>query len=264
MSDDRYTMTNMKAMLLLGGVLALTALGTASRAEGLPDTVDRIRPAVVGIGTILPANRSPRLMGTGFVVADGHHVLTNAHVVEGALDLRQREHYVVFIGRGAQAAAQPVEKVAIDEEHDLVLLSIGDRRLTPVQLGDSDRVREGEGYVFTGFPIADVLGLYPATHRALVSAITPIATPMASAGELGPDTIARLRSQPYEVFQLDATAYPGNSGSPLFDPEDGSVIGILNMVFVKETREGPLAHPSGIAFAIPIKYARALLKRAGL
>jgi S1-C subfamily serine protease len=58
---------------------------------------------------------------------------------------------------------------------------------------------------------------------------------------------------------LDGTAYPGNSGSPLYDPKSGRVIGIINMVIVKEGRENVLAKPSGIAFAIPINYLTQLL-----
>ena len=63
----------------------------------------------------------------------------------------------------------------------------------------------------------------------------------------------------FDAFQLDAIAYPGNSGSPLFEPETGHVIGILNMVFVKETKENVLSKPSGISYAIPVRYLRALI-----
>jgi S1-C subfamily serine protease len=65
------------------------------------------------------------------------------------------------------------------------------------------------------------------------------------------------------VFQLDATAFPGNSGSPLYDPDTGAVVGIINKVFVQETKENLLAKPSGISYAIPIRYALPLLKKAG-
>ena len=65
------------------------------------------------------------------------------------------------------------------------------------------------------------------------------------------------------MLQLDATAYPGNSGSPLYDPETGAVYGIVNMVFVKGTKENALSHPSGITYAIPANYIRGLVERAG-
>jgi S1-C subfamily serine protease len=65
----------------------------------------------------------------------------------------------------------------------------------------------------------------------------------------------------FDIFQLDGTAYPGNSGGPLFDPETGDVLGVLNMVFIKGTRESALTHPSGISYAIPSEYIRLLLRR---
>jgi S1-C subfamily serine protease len=66
----------------------------------------------------------------------------------------------------------------------------------------------------------------------------------------------------YPVLQLDATAYPGNSGSPVYDPESGEVLGIINMVFVKGTKEAALTQPSGITYAIPAKHLQALMTKA--
>jgi serine protease Do len=74
--------------------------------------------------------------------------------------------------------------------------------------------------------------------------------------------IRRLTSGSFPVFQLDATAYPGNSGSPIYDPESGEVLGIINMVFVKGTKESVLAQPSGITYAVPANYLRDLLQKA--
>jgi len=68
-----------------------------------------------------------------------------------------------------------------------------------------------------------------------------------------------LKGGVFNIFQLDATAYPGNSGSPVFNSESGEVIGIINMVFIKSTREAALSNPSGISYAIPATYLKALL-----
>ena len=73
--------------------------------------------------------------------------------------------------------------------------------------------------------------------------------------------IKQLRD-PYDVFQLDATAYSGNSGSPLYDPETGEVVGVINKVFVKESKEAVLEKPSGITYAIPVRYVKELLRDA--
>ncbi len=103
----------------------------------------------------------------------------------------------------------------------------------------------------------------PVTHRGIVSAITPIAIPQLSAQQLDVKLIQRL-SAPYDVFQLDATAYPGNSGSPLYAVDTGLVVGVVNKVFVKESKENVLENPSGITYAIPIEHASALLRTAGV
>jgi serine protease Do len=251
--------------LLAGMVIAgLSIFLNATCMADLPATIARVKPAIVGVGTF-ERTRAPaaQLLGTGFVVADGHHVLTNAHVVAQMLDAEKYESFAVFVGHGAHPQIRRAEKVAVDYRHDLALLRISGAPLPTLQLGDSSRVREGQSIAFTGFPIGAVLGLYPATARGIVSAITPIVIPAAAGKQLSPEDIKRLRS-PYDVFQLDATAYPGNSGSPLFDPASGRVLAIVNMVFVKGTKENVLSHPSGISYAVPIKYAKTLLRRVGL
>ncbi len=74
-------------------------------------------------------------------------------------------------------------------------------------------------------------------------------------------TIASLRSGSFNIFQLDATAYPGNSGGPMFDAESGDVLGVINMVFVKGTKESALTNPSGISYAIPSIFVQQLMQR---
>ena len=130
-------------------------------------------------------------------------------------------------------------------------------------LGNPDLVREGELYAFTGYPIGMVLGLFPVTHRGIVSAITPMAIPMLKARQLNAKLMRRLR-EPYDVFQLDATAYPGNSGSPLYHVKNGKVVGVINKVFIKESKETILSKPSGITYAIPIRYVKKLLAQKAL
>ncbi|HHI93570.1 MAG TPA: serine protease [Gammaproteobacteria bacterium] len=241
-------------------VIYLGAAGI-THASGMVATIAKVKKSVVGVGTMMPT-RSPRasLFGTGFVVADGNHVLTNAHVVSRELDFQGNESLVVFIGRGVNPETRSANIVQLDKEHDLALLKIPGPPLKALSLGDSDTVQEGEQIAFTGYPIGAVLGLYPVTHRGIISAITPIVIPMDNGGQLTPELIKRLRAR-YDVFQLDATAYPGNSGSPLYDPDTGEVLGILNMVFVKESRETVLQKPSGIAYAIPSRYAVDLINK---
>jgi len=228
----------------------------------LTQTIERIKPSVVGVGTFLKV-RSPSVLfvGTGFVVADGRHVITNAHAFAKPLDASKMESPIVLVSKDGEPQPREAELLAIDKEHDLALLRISGDPLPALKLGDSATVREGQTLAFTGFPIGMVLGFHPATHRGMVAAITPVALPGITAKQLTARTISRIRDSVYRVFQLDGTAYPGNSGSPLYDPEDGTVYGIINSVFVQGTREAAISRPSGITYAIPSRHIRELLQR---
>jgi len=115
---------------------------------------------------------------------------------------------------------------------------------------------------FTGFPIGGALGFSPVTHRGMVSSITPIALPAANARQVNEKLVRQLKRGSFSIFQLDATAYPGNSGSPVFDAGSGEVIGITNMVFIKGSKEAAVSQPSGITYAIPENYLKDLLLKA--
>lgn len=249
--------------LSLVAVLGTTAAAPAPAADlPLPDLIDRTRPSVVGVGTVQPTRRPPNeLLGTGFAVGDGALVVTNFHVVDKMLESERYETWAVFAGRGKQARVINAEVIARDREHDLAVLKLEGERLPPLRIGDAESVREGQQIAFTGFPIGAVLGLYPVTHTGIVSAITPIAIPARSSKELSTRMVRRLAS-PFNVFQLDATAYPGNSGSPVFDLADGSVIAIINQVYVKGTKENVLKDPSAITYAIPGEHIRAIVDEA--
>ena len=106
-----------------------------------------------------------------------------------------------------------------------------------------------------------VLGQYPVTHEGIVSGKPPIVTPAPSSRQLTAEQIKRNR-HPFRVFQLDAIAYPGNSGSPLYRIDTGHVVGIVNSVYVKKSKEAALTSPSGISYAIPAEYIKKLLEKA--
>lgn len=248
-------------------VLALAAGAAASPARAQPpDTIARVKASVVAVGTVQKL-RAPqfRFLGTGFAVGDGTLIATNAHVVAKPLATgNDPEQLAVAIPSDDPRRAQVrvVQQAGKDPDRDLALLKMPGPPLPPLALRDSGTVREGEQYLLTGFPIGAVLGLFAATHRAMVAAITPIAIAQGDARKLDTEMVRRLQSGAYPVFQLDATAYPGNSGSPLYDPATGEVVGVLNMVFVKGTKEKALTDPSGISYAIPSRYLQALIREA--
>lgn len=247
------------ALILIGG----GAWPGLTRAVELPEMIERVKPSVVVVGTH-QLTRSPQFVmrGTGFVVGDGRQVATNAHVLPEALDVAAGETLVVVARTGTTGAQQrPARALAVDKIHDIALLRIDGQALPAVSLHESEPVKEGQSVAFTGFPIGGVLGLIPVTHRGIVSAITPIVLPGANARQLNARVVQQIRSGSFDVYQLDATAYPGNSGGPLYELNRGEVIGIINMVFVKESKESVLSKPSGISFAIPVRFLRELMEK---
>lgn len=241
------------------GLLLLSLLSPFAHAD-IVETIERVKPSIVVVGTYKKTD-SPQfvLRGTGFVVGNGNLVATNAHVVPEGGD---PDGPALVIQ--ARVAGEPQVRRATlemrDREHDLALLRIDGPALPALKLRNSDQVREGQSIAFTGFPIGGALGFSPVTHRGMVSSVTPIVLPGGNAQQLNEKVIRRIKSGSFNIFQLDGTAYPGNSGSPVFEIETGDVIGVINMVFIKGTKEAALSAPSGISYAIPANYLKSLIE----
>jgi S1-C subfamily serine protease len=255
----------MKSIRARATVALMLCAATFPAAAQLSALIPKIKPAVVVVGS-WRATDSPRLgfRGTGFVVGDGRRVLTNAHVLPEATEEEAAAPLAVGLprGRGEGAEVRRAALLAVDRRHDLALLAIEGPPLPALTLAPSGDVAEGTEVAFTGFPLGGALGYSPVTHRGIVAAVTPASLPTASAQQLSNQAIRELRDGPFILYQLDATAYPGNSGSPVVDTASGEVVAVLNMVFVKAGRESALTQPSGITYAIPIVHARELLRRA--
>lgn len=235
----------------------------SSHGHSIVDIVEKVKPSIVGIGVYDPIN-APRanLHGSGFVIADGKHIITNNHVINKPLAENSRQKRVVFVGQGRKPITLDATVVKVDELHDLALLRV-ERKLTPMKLASKTLIKDGTEIIFTGFPIGAVLGLYPATHKGIIAATTPVIIPANHSSQLDIKTVRRLRD-PYFIYQLDATAYPGNSGSAVYAANSGEVVAVINKVFVKTTKEAVLSDPSGITYAIPVKYVLELLKEANI
>jgi serine protease Do len=252
-----------RRILLAAGLAALA--GWSSRAQvqsALVDAIARLKPSVLPVGTFNPTD-NPRFTfrGTGFVVGDGLTVATNFHVLPPATDPDALANLVVRTGRAGESGEfRRVRVLGSDRARDLSLLRLEGQPLAPVVLDEAGQAREGQAVALMGFPIGSVLGFAPVTHRGIIASITTAALPAATAQQLDPRALLRLREGNFELFQLDATAYPGNSGGPVFDAETGRVLAVVNMVLVKAGRESALTNPTGISYAIPVRHLRDLMR----
>jgi S1-C subfamily serine protease len=260
------TMRLRRRSMLAAGVIGAAAgvwTGPAAAVADIPALVAASKASVLPVGTY-NATDSPRFSfrGTGFVIGDGTLLATNFHVLPPAGQPGAQAPLVVLTST-AEGPGQPrgARVIASDRWHDLALLQIDGPPLSTLKLAEAGSAREGQAIVLIGFPIAGALGFAPVTHRGIVASITTAALPAANASQLDPRALNQLRQGNFEFLQLDATAYPGNSGGPLLDAETGQVLGIVNMVLVKGGRESALSSPTGISYAVPVRFLHELLKQ---
>jgi S1-C subfamily serine protease len=235
----------------------------AARAGGLADLIDSAKPSIVAVGTY-DVLKNPRFSfrGTGFVVAGGNKVVTNAHVLPKSEEPEGSGRLAVLVPRLREGPDLRLAKLlASDPAHDLALLEVDGQPMPALRISAESTARAGTSVVLIGFPLGTGLGFVPVAHRGIVAAIASIALPPATARQLDSRTLSRLREGSFDILQLDATAYPGNSGSPLLDVDTGAVIGVINMVYVKATKESAIGQPTGITYAIPAKHIAELLQR---
>ena len=165
-------------------------------------------------------------VGSGFVVEYGgvRYVLTNAHVVEGAISIRITDR----TGRDL-----PAQVVGTDALLDLAVVAIEDSlHLPPVTLGNSDALEIGDWVIAIGNP----LGLSHTVTLGIVSAL--------GRDVPRPDGTGYYR----RMIQTDAAINPGNSGGPLVNAY-GQVVG-MNTIIARSTGSGVAVE--GINFAVPI------------
>ena len=250
--------------LLLRVALAGLLLGARPAEAGLEEVIVRAKPSVVAVGTY-SATDNPRFgfRGSGFAVGSGTLVVTNAHVLAEASSAGDATRgLAVFVPGAAEESTRlrSAKLVGIDRAHDLAVLRIDGAPLPALALATDSPAREGMAVAIIGYPIGGALGFTPVTHRGIVASITAIALPAPDADRLNAKAIRRLRSGSFDIYQLDATAYPGNSGGPVLDAESGEVVAVINMVLVRGTKESAIKYPSGISYAIPVRFVDELIR----
>ncbi len=223
----------------------------------LASLIQQAKSGIVAVGTF-HFNTKPTILfsGTGFVIGNGDRIVTNHHVID-TIKKKNRLFNLRIFHKNLPKKGIKAVVLAEDEFHDIAILKIEGKALPALMLEQNQPVMEGYKIAFTGYPIGFVLGLNPTTHTGIISAITPIILPSPSSKAMNKALIKHLK-EPFDVFQIDATAYPGNSGSPVYRVSTGKVVGVINMVFIKGKKEHVLKEPTGITYAIPIKYVHEL------
>lgn len=250
--------------LALAASVWIPALAQAPLAP-LPALIEASKPGVVLVGTYSPTD-SPRFIfrGTGFAVGEGQLIVTNAHVLPPPDASAAERRVVVQVWQGpGRWELREVQQAALARPHDLALLRLQGAPVPPLKLGADAFVREGSEVALIGFPVGGALGFSHVTHRGIVAAVTGIALPQASSQGLNERAVRQIREGSFDIYQLDAVAYPGNSGGPLLDVASGQVVGVINMVLTK-SREAALSTPTGISYALPVRHVHALLRQAQL
>src|SRR6476646_9919409 len=194
-------------------------------SDAVSSVAETVGPAVVRVDTRERGNKPGRGgTGSGVVISPDGLVLTNAHVVNGARDIRLSDTE----GRTTEARL-----LGIDPDTDLALLR-GDAARSPAfaLLGDSKKLRRGQIAIAIGNP----LGFESTVTAGVISA-------------LGRSLRATSGRMIEDVIQTDAALNPGNSGGPLVSSR-GEVIGINTAV---------IAGAQGICFAVAIDIAQQIV-----
>ncbi len=225
-------------------------------------TIKKVKPSTIAIGSYNPRSRpAVNFYGTGFVFSKNGYAITAEHVINEINKKGDEDNLYAFFPDVETSKKFRARVLAKNIKYDLAIIKLDGSGFNHVKLGNSSRIKEGQSIAICGYPYGPVLGLYPTTQTGIISNISPMAIPVQRSSLLSNKMIKALKD-PYTIFQLDCTAFPGNSGGPLFLPETGEIIGVLNSGFVRVTKENKQIS-TGISYAIPINYVKELIDALG-
>ncbi len=226
-------------------------LTTVELPQASHDNGDRAPESVAGIAasalpsvvTLHVSGTAESGTGTGFVLDNRGHILTNNHVVAPA---GSSGDITVTFSSGETAAAELVGK---DSGYDLAVVRVkGVSGLKPLPLGNSDNVRVGDPVVAIGAP-------FDLSNTVTSGIISAKQRPITAGGEKGDGSDISY----VDALQTDAPINPGNSGGPLVDTQ-AHVIGINSAIRAadsgKGTERGGQSGSIGLGFAIPINQGK--------
>ncbi len=198
--------------------------------SALRETLKIMRRSIAQI--LLIYDKRSTELGSGFVVVSDGYVATCSHVIHPQ-NMPHGAKLAVYLpakGEGFQAS------IAYDnKDTDIAILKIECRDLLPVELGGDADVDEGDDIAFYGYPL-DIN--VPTAHKGIVSA-------KGSYMRHDPESNANL-----ELLQIDASVNRGNSGGPLFLPDNGKVVGVVSQKLVASISGQPAKGMLGVTVLI--------------
>lgn len=216
------------------GVSAPPSLDMETYEDSLIRLYEQLNPGVVAIRVYGSVGEG---LGSGFVIDEEGHIVTNYHVVQ------DQTRVEVAFSTGYRVEG---EVVGIDLDSDLAVVAVDSppEELTPLPMGDSSKVRVGQTVIAIGNPF----GLRGTMTVGIVSGLGRTLRSQHVTSDGG------VFSSP-DIIQTDAAINPGNSGGPLLNL-NGEVIGVNQAIRTNTftTSGDPLS--SGVGFAIPIDMVR--------
>ena len=212
-------------------------VSTHSSISRAPDSIAgiaaRVSPSVVSIDAQTPQGGDT---GSGFFIQSDGTILTNNHVIEGAVTSGGSITVNLVNGK-----SYPATVMGRDGSYDLAVLKIDVTDSPALQLGNSDTIQVGDSVIAIGSP----LGLAGTVTSGIISAKD---RPVTSGGGTGQNSFIN-------ALQTDAAINPGNSGGPLVDA-NGAVIGVNSAIASLGSNFASQSGSIGLGFAIPINQAK--------
>jgi S1-C subfamily serine protease len=245
LANTATPLTNMALAAPVAQASPAPATSTGNLQDAIRQVAEKVKPAVVQVTNEQSnpftqfgssSQEVPVGVGSGIIYDNQGHILTNAHVVDGAQSL------LVSLpdGRSFQA-----KLIGSDPQTDLAVLQISGSNLPVAQLGDSSQLQVGDWVVAIGNALALPGG--PTVTAGVVSALgRTIQEPSNSQGSAAGPFL-------FDLIQTDAPINPGNSGGPLVNL-NGQVVGINTLAAGTAGASGVQAE--GIGFAISISTAK--------
>jgi S1-C subfamily serine protease len=214
------------------GVSSTTAVTVAKGGLGVRQVAEAVGPSVVTISADVEGDAAVgEAVGTGVIVSADGEILTNAHVVDGAAEIRVR--------LAGETEPTEAELVASDDGNDLALLKIDQSNLPVAAFAPSGEIQLGDEVIAIGFAL-DLAG-DPTVTLGIVSA-------------LDRTIITESRGALDGLIQTDAAISSGNSGGPLVDRR-GRIVGINTAV----ARSNVATAATNVGFAIASDEVQAVL-----